>query len=76
MVYRSCPKCGAEVPFDSASAECRDEDNVLIVRFDPRYTKIVLINAKSGLKHEVNLSGAQQTAKPASRQIGGIIGPY
>jgi hypothetical protein len=76
MVNRACPKCGAEVPFDSTSSECREEDNVLFVHYDPRCTKIVVINADSGLRHEVNLSGTQQSPKPASRQIGGIIGPY
>jgi hypothetical protein len=76
MVYRACPKCGAEVPIDNASSECREEDGVLVVRYDPRYKKVVLINADSELRHEVNLSDTQQFAKPASRQIGGIIGPY
>jgi hypothetical protein len=75
MDHRSCPKCGAKAPFDNASSECR-EDEVLFVRYDPRYKRIVLINAESGLKHEVNLSGTEQSPKLASRQIGGIIGPY
>jgi hypothetical protein len=76
MVHRACPKCGARVPFDNASSECREENDILFVRYDPGYKKVVLVNAESGLKHEVNLSGTQQSAKPASRQIGGIIGPY
>jgi len=76
MVYRACPKCGAEAPFDNASSQCREEDNVLFVRYDPRYKKVVLISAESGLRHEINLSGAHQTPSPTSRQIGGIIGPY
>jgi hypothetical protein len=76
MVHRACPKCGAELQIDNASSECHEENNVLFVLYDPRYTKIVLINAESDLRHEVNLSGTQQSPKPASRQIGGIIGPY
>jgi hypothetical protein len=72
MDHRSCPKCGAEVPLDSASPDCREEDGVLFIRYDPRYKQVVLLNAESGLRHIVNLSAP----KPASRQIGGIIGPY
>jgi len=76
MVYRACPKCGAEVPFDSASPDRRDEDNVLFIRYDPRYKKVVLIDGESGVRREVSLSSQEQSPKPASRQIGGIIGPY
>jgi hypothetical protein len=76
MVYHSCPKCGAEIPAASASSEYREEDGVLLVHYDPRCKSVVLINAESGLRNQVNLSGAEQTPKPASRQIGGIIGPY
>jgi hypothetical protein len=76
IAYRACPKCGAEVLFDRISAKSDENENVLFVRYDPHYKKIVLINAESGLKQEVNLSGPEQSPKPASRQIGGIIGPY
>jgi len=76
MDNRACPKCGAEIPLDSSFSGCREENSVLFVRYDPRYTKIVLVNAESELKHEINLSDSEQSPKPASRQIGGIIGPY
>ena len=76
MVYRACTKCGAEIPSDSSSPECYEEDEVIFVSYYPRCKKVVLINAESGLRLEVNLSDTQQSAKPVSRQIGGIIGPY
>lgn len=71
-----CSKCGAEIPIDRASANCYEEDGVLLVRYDPVHTKIVLINAESGSRRTVDVSDEKSTAKPASRQIGGIIGPY
>jgi len=76
MVYRACPKCGAEVPFDNASSECHEEEGALFVRYDPRYKKVVLIDAQSELRREVSLSTQEPSPKLASRQIGGIIGPY
>jgi len=74
--YLKCSRCGAEIPVDSASVKCHEEKSVLFVRYDPAYTKVVLINAESGLTHVVAFSDGEQEPKPASRQIAGIIGPY
>ena len=70
-----CSKCGAEIPVDSASVKCHEEKNVLFVRYGPAQTKVVLINTESGARRTVDLS-ENQTPKQASRQMGGIIGPY
>ncbi|MGH9512256.1 MAG: hypothetical protein ACRD2U_08985 [Terriglobales bacterium] len=70
--FVECAKCGAKIPLDSEKSR-NNEDGVLTVRYDPHNTqKIVLLDSVSGARHEFDLSGE----KPASRQIGGIIGPY
>ncbi len=74
--YLTCSKCGAQISVDDPSVKCHEEEGVLFVRYDPVHTKVVLINAESGSRHTVDLSEEKPTAKPASRQIGGIIGPY
>lgn len=74
--YLQCKKCGTRIPVDNISVNYREGEGVLFVRYDPAYTKIVLINTESGLKHTVDLSSEKQIPKPASRQIAGIIGPY
>ncbi len=74
--YLECKKCGTHIPIDNVSIERRDDEGVVFVRYDPACTKVVLINAESGVRHIVNLSSREQQARPASRQIAGIIGPY
>ena len=74
--YLECKKCGTRIPVDNISVNYREGEGVLFVRYDPAYTKIVLINTESGLRHTVDLSSEKQIPKPASRQIAGIIGPY
>jgi hypothetical protein len=64
------------MPVDHISVDCHEDEGVLFVRYDPTYTKAVLIDTESGRRHIVNLSDQEQTPKPASRHIGGIIGPY
>jgi hypothetical protein len=71
-----CTKCGAPIPVNNISAKSHEDKGVLFVRYDPAYTKIVLINNESGLRHTVDLSTQKQSPEPKSRQIGGIIGPY
>lgn len=74
--YLTCSKCGAQISVDDPSVKCHEEEGVLVVRYNPAHKKVVLINDESGSRHAVDLAGDKQLTKPASRQIGGIIGPY
>jgi hypothetical protein len=71
-----CPKCGARIPTADSSADCHEDNGVLFVRYDATYmSKVILVDTGSGLRHVVDDWG-KQPSKPASRQLGGIIGPY
>jgi hypothetical protein len=74
--YLDCPKCGGKIPIDDISAKCHEDKGVLLVHYDPAHTEVVLIDTESGLRHIIALSGRRRTPEPASRQMGGIIGPY
>lgn len=76
IAFLKCSKCGAQIPVDDRSVESHEDGGILFVRYNPAHTKVVLINAESGSRHTVDLLGWKQPAKPAWRQIGGIIGPY
>ncbi|HEV7218035.1 MAG: hypothetical protein ACHP8A_01050 [Terriglobales bacterium] len=74
--YLRCSKCGAQISVDDPSVKCHEEEGVLVVHYSPAHRKVILINAETGSRHTVDVSEEKATAKPASRQIGGIIGPY
>ncbi len=72
----TCSKCGGQISVDDPSAKCIEEEGVLVVHYSPAHTRVVLINAESGSRHTVDVSEGKAATKPASRQIGGVIGPY
>jgi hypothetical protein len=76
IAHPLCANCGAPIPAGSISVNFQEDEGVLFVRYDKAYIKkVVLIDAQSGLRQPVDFS-SKQAPETASRQIGGIIGPY